>query len=73
MATIGRHRAVADLPFLKLKGFLAWVLWSIVHLISIIGVKNKLMVFLSWSWKYVTYDQALRLLIRHKAVNPKLN
>jgi NADH dehydrogenase len=73
MATIGRHRAVADLPFLKLKGFLAWVLWSIVHLISIIGVKNKLMVFLSWSRKYVTYDQALRLLIRHKAVNPKLN
>jgi NADH dehydrogenase len=67
MATIGRHRAVADLPFTQLKGFFAWVLWSVVHLISIIGVKNKIMVFLDWSWKYITYDQALRLLIRHKA------
>lgn len=69
MATIGRHRAVADLPFVELKGFFAWVLWSVVHLLSIIGVKNKIMVFLDWSWKYVTYDQALRLLIRHKARN----
>jgi len=69
MATVGRHRAVADLPFMQLKGFIAWILWSIVHLISIIGVKNKLFIFLDWSWKYVTYDQALRLLIRHKAKN----
>jgi len=69
MATVGRHRAVADLPFIKLRGFLAWILWSVVHLISIIGVKNKIMVFLDWSWKYLTYDQALRLLIRHKAKN----
>ncbi len=69
MATIGRHRAVADLPFVELKGFFAWVLWSVVHLLSIIGVKNKIMVFLDWSWKYITYDQALRLLIRHKARN----
>ena len=69
MATIGRHRAVADLPFMEIKGFLAWILWSAVHLLSIIGVKNRLMVFLDWSWKYITYDQALRLLIRHKARN----
>ena len=66
MATIGRHRAVADLPFIQLKGFLAWFLWSVVHLFSIVGVKNKLSIFLDWSWKYITYDQALRLLIRHK-------
>jgi NADH:ubiquinone reductase (H+-translocating) len=69
MATIGRHRAVADLPFIHLKGFIAWILWSVVHLISIVGVKNKLIIFLDWSWKYITYDQALRLLIRHKAKN----
>jgi NADH dehydrogenase len=69
MATIGRHRAVADLPFIQLKGFIAWILWSVVHLISIVGVKNKLIIFLDWSWKYITYDQALRLLIRHKARN----
>jgi len=66
MATIGRHLAVADLPIGKFKGYLAWLLWSIVHLLSIIGVKNKLFVLLDWSWKYLTYDQALRLLIKHK-------
>jgi len=49
MATIGRHRAVADLPFIQLKGILAWILWSVVHLISIIGVKSKLIIFLDWS------------------------
>lgn len=69
MATVGRHRAVADLPFIQLKGFFAWILWSVVHLFSIVGVKNKLIIFLDWSWKYLTYDQALRLLIRHKAKN----
>ncbi|MCE1198299.1 MAG: NAD(P)/FAD-dependent oxidoreductase [Marinilabiliales bacterium] len=66
LATVGRHLAVADLPFGKFKGFFAWLLWSVVHLFSIVGVKNKLFVLLDWSWKYVTYDQALRLLIRHK-------
>ena len=69
MATVGRHRAVADLPFIRTKGFIAWILWSVVHLHSIIGVKNKLFIFLDWSWKYITYDQALRLLIRHKSKN----
>ena len=50
----------------KFKGYFAWLLWSIVHLLSIIGVKNKLFVLLDWTWKYLTYDQALRLLIKHK-------
>lgn len=67
LATVGRHLAVADLPFGKFKGYFAWVLWSIVHLLSIIGVKNKIFVLLDWTWKYITYDQALRLLIKHKA------
>jgi NADH dehydrogenase len=66
MATIGRHLAVADLPGLRLKGYIAWVLWSIVHLFTIVGVKNRLFIFLNWSWSYFTYDQSLRLLIRHK-------
>jgi len=69
MATVGRHLAVADLPFGKFKGYVAWMLWSIVHLLSIIGVKNKLFILLDWTWKYITYDQALRLLIKHKARN----
>jgi NADH dehydrogenase len=66
LATIGRNLAVADLPFVKLKGFLAWVLWSFVHLFAIVGVKNKVSIFLDWSWNYFTYDPSLRLLIRHK-------
>jgi NADH dehydrogenase len=66
LATIGRNLAVADLPIGKLKGFAAWVLWSIVHLFTIVGVKNRLSIFLNWSWNYFTYDQSLRLLIRPK-------
>ncbi|RLD36607.1 MAG: NAD(P)/FAD-dependent oxidoreductase, partial [Bacteroidetes bacterium] len=66
LATIGRNLAVADLPIGKLKGFSAWVLWSIIHLFTIVGVKNRLSVFLNWSWSYFSYDQSLRLLIKPK-------
>lgn len=66
MATIGRNKAVADLPFLKTQGFIAWLLWLIVHLKSILGVKNKFFVFINWVWSYVTMDQSLRIMIRHK-------
>jgi NADH dehydrogenase len=69
MATVGRHLAVADLPFAKFKGYFAWLLWSVVHLLSIVGVKNKLFVLLNWMWKYITYDQSLRLLVKHKSKN----
>lgn len=69
MATVGRHLAVADLPFAKFKGYFAWLLWSVVHLFSIVGVKNKVFVLLNWSWKYITYDQSLRLLVKHKSKN----
>jgi NADH dehydrogenase len=66
LATIGRNRSVADLPGFKLRGFIAWVLWSFVHLFTIMGVKNRMFVFLNWSWNYFTYDQSLRLLIKPK-------
>ncbi len=66
MATIGRNLAVADMPFGSIHGFVAWVLWSMVHLFVIVGVKNKLFVFLSWTWSYFTYDQSLRVLIKPK-------
>ncbi len=69
LATIGRNLAVADLPAIKLKGFIAWVLWLFVHLMSIVGVKNRLFIFLNWMWNYVTYDQSLRLLIKPKVKN----
>ena len=71
MATIGRNLAVADLPNIKLKGYLAWALWSFVHLVTIVGVKNRISVFLNWSFNYFTYDQSLRLLIKPKAPLPE--
>lgn len=64
MATIGRSRAVVDLPQMKLKGFIAWVIWMVVHLFQLIGVKNRLFVFINWIWSYLLYDQSLRLIIR---------
>jgi len=66
LATIGRNLAVADLPIIKLSGFTAWILWSFVHLFTIVGVKNRLSIFINWTWNYFTYDQSLRLLIKPK-------
>jgi NADH:ubiquinone reductase (H+-translocating) len=64
MATIGRHKAVVELPFWKFHGALAWFAWLFVHLFALIGTKNKVFVFLNWLWNYFTYDQSLRLVIR---------
>lgn len=66
MATVGRNLAVVDLPFWKFQGFFAWLTWMFVHLMSIVGVKNRVMVFINWIWNYITYDQSLRLIIRAK-------
>ena len=66
LATIGRKLAVADLPYLHLGGFVAWILWLLVHLMAIVGIRNRLFIFLNWMWNYITYDQSLRLLIRPK-------
>ncbi|MFI5154869.1 MAG: NAD(P)/FAD-dependent oxidoreductase [Chitinophagales bacterium] len=66
MATVGRNLAVVDIPKLKLhfKGFLAWMIWMSLHLMLLLGVKNRLFVFLNWLYNYVTYDQSLRLLFK---------
>ena len=74
MATIGRHKAVVDLPFWRFQGAFAWFVWLFVHLFSILGLKNKVFIFLNWVWNYVSYDQSLRLVIkpwRREAVTPK--
>jgi NADH dehydrogenase len=63
MATIGRNRAVADLSFIKFSGFIAWLTWMFVHLMAIVGVKNRLLIFINWMWNYMTYDQSLRLIL----------
>ena len=67
MATIGRNLAVVDLPFIHFQGIFAWFVWMFVHLMSIVGVKNRLMIFINWLWNYFTYDQSLRLIIRPKS------
>lgn len=64
MATIGRHLAVVDLPSFKFQGFFAWLFWMFLHLMLILGVKNKILVFINWLWKYFTFDQSLRLIIK---------
>lgn len=66
MATIGRGLAVVDLPFWKFQGFFAWLTWLFVHLMSIVGVKNRLAIFLNWMFNYLTYNNSLRLIIRQK-------
>jgi NADH:ubiquinone reductase (H+-translocating) len=69
MATVGRHKAVVDLPFWRFQGFFAWFVWLFIHLFAIIGLKNKLFIFINWVWSYITYDQALRLIIRPRVKN----
>ena len=66
MATVGRNRAVAEFSKMKFGGFMAWVLWLVVHLRSILGVRNKLIVLLNWLWNYVSYSQSLRMIIYAK-------
>jgi NADH dehydrogenase len=66
MATIGRNRAVVDLPYAHFQGTFAWFVWMFVHLMSIVGAKNRILIFLNWFWNYVTYDQSLRLILRPK-------
>lgn len=63
MATVGRNHAVADLNAVKLTGFIAWLVWMFIHLISIIGFRNKFFVLLSWLWSYFSYDKSNRLII----------
>lgn len=63
MATIGRNRAVVDLKAFKFQGLFAWFIWMFIHLMSIIGFKNRFFVFLSWLWSYFSYDKSNRLII----------
>lgn len=63
MATVGRNMAVADLKSVKLSGRLAWMVWMFIHLISILGMRNKLTVLINWIWAYCTYSTSLRQLI----------
>ncbi len=65
MATIGRHKAVADLKFFHLSGFLAWLAWLFVHIIFLVGFRNRLLVLIQWAWAYLTFDKGARLITRN--------
>ncbi len=64
MATIGRNKAVVDLPFAKFKGYFAWLIWMFLHLMLILTVRNKLIIFINWAWSYITKNSSLRLILR---------
>ncbi|MEM8899076.1 MAG: NAD(P)/FAD-dependent oxidoreductase [Bacteroidota bacterium] len=64
MATIGRNKAVVDMGGIHLKGLIAWLTWMFVHLLFLIGFRNKLVVFVNWIWSYFTYDKGTRVIIR---------
>jgi len=63
MATIGKHKAVVDLKYFKFQGMFAWFVWMFLHLMLILSVRNKLIIFINWAWSYVTKDTSLRLII----------
>jgi NADH:ubiquinone reductase (H+-translocating) len=62
MATIGRASAVADLPMIKLTGTIGWLAWLFVHILNLIGFRNRLVVMVQWAWSYFSYQRAIRLI-----------
>lgn len=64
MATIGRNAAVVHMGHLKLKGFAAWLIWSLVHILRLIDFRNRFVVFMKWVWEYVFYDRLVRIITR---------
>ena len=63
MATVGRNRAVAEFSTMKMAGFWAWIMWLVVHLRSILGIRNKSIVLFNWMWNYFSYAQSLRFIV----------
>lgn len=70
MATIGRHKAVVEMFGLKIHGFVAWFCWMFVHLMLLVGYRNRMIVFLNWMWNYFSYQRAIRIITR-PFVSPK--
>lgn len=70
MATVGRNKAVVDLSFWKFGGFLAWLTWMFLHLMLLVGFRNRVVVFVDWMWSYFSYERALRLIVRRFKVEP---
>lgn len=64
MATIGRNKAVVELPFVKFKGYFAWLIWMFLHLMLILSVRNKIIIFINWAWNYISKNSSLRLILK---------
>src|SRR5690606_28689002 len=64
MATIGRNKAVVDMGYVRFAGLFAWFVWMFVHLMTLVGFRNKMVVFVNWIWNYFSYDRGIRLIIR---------
>ena len=62
MATIGRGSAVADIGRLETSGFVAWLLWLFIHIVSLIGFRNRVAVLVEWAWAYLTFQRRVRLI-----------
>lgn len=71
MATIGRNKAVVDLKTLKFGGFFAWLIWMFIHLISLVGFKNKIVILFSWVFNYTNYNKGSRLIVRRFSVSKR--
>lgn len=69
MATIGRNKAVAEIVGMKLSGYLAWIVWMMVHLMTLMGFRNKLVVFSNWFYRYFTFERGTRIIIKRGAAN----
>jgi NADH dehydrogenase len=67
LATIGRKAAVADFGWIRLSGFVAWLLWTFAHLWFLVGFRNRIVVFLDWAWAYVTFDRGARLITERRS------
>ena len=72
LATVGRNKAVADLPRMRLAGFAGWFVWMLVHLLFLVGFRSKAVVFANWIWNYFTFDRGIRLILRPSSKNKNL-
>ncbi|AWU43093.1 NAD(P)/FAD-dependent oxidoreductase [Blattabacterium punctulatus] len=73
MATIGRNKAVCDFPYFRLKGFLAWIIWMLVHLIGLVGFRNKVIALTNWIIQYFHYNKSVRIIIKKFYRKKKIN
>ncbi len=73
MATVGKNKAVVDLPFVSFQGFFAWVIWMFLHVLLLMGMKNRVQVFINWVYAYFTNDSSLRLIFKKGSIEQTID